>query len=1089
MSDQFTFTALPARVDLPAIDHEVLAFWRDHDVFQRSLAHTARGPRWVFYEGPPTANGRPGTHHVEARVFKDVFPRFKTMKGYHVPRRAGWDCHGLPVEIAVERELGLTGKHDIERIGIAEFNARCRESVQRYVGEFEELTERVGYWVDLRTPYWTMSPEYIDSVWWALRQIFDKGLLVEDHRVAPYCPRCGTALSDHEVAQGYEIVKDPSVYLRMPVDGEVAGIAGVDLLVWTTTPWTLVSNTAVAVHPGVTYVVARVRESVFVVAEPLLTAVLGEEVEVLATIQGRNLEGLRYRRPLDLVDIPDAHYVVLADYVTTEDGTGLVHLAPAFGADDLVTCRRYGLPVVNPIEPNGRFKADVKLIGGLFFKEADPVLVLELQKRGVLLWVSDYKHSYPHCWRCHTPLMYYAQLVWYIRTTQIRDALLRENEHTNWHPEHIKHGRYGDWLANNVDWALSRNRYWGTPLPLWRCTEGHVTCVESREELGSLAGQDLSNLDPHRPYIDEISFDCGQCGAPSTRVSEVIDAWFDSGSMPFAQHGFPFAGGDQRGNRAGGDQRGNRAGGDQRGNRAGGDQRGNGVPGSDTAFAEAYPAQFIAEAIDQTRGWFYTLMAVGTLVFGRSAYESVLCLGHIVAEDGRKMSKHLGNVIEPMPLMDRHGADALRWFMLCAGSPWLNRRVGDAPLEEIVRRVLVPYWNSVSFFTLYADANTWHPSDQEKGELTPLDRWLRAELHNLIGVVDSALEDFDTAGAGRALGDFIDDLSNWYIRLSRARFWQGDPGALATLYETIGTLTRLLAPLIPFLAEHVWRAAVRPGDPSAAASVHLATWPAQDATALNDELRAQMATVRALVEAGRAARKASNLRVRQPLARALIGVPDGRMPPRELLTFVSEELNVRGLASLASAGEVVDVSVKPNFRRLGQRFGPRTQQVAAAIGKLDPVVLAAGVQDGAVVTLDPDPDPDLGGFGDPVEITAGDVIITQAPRSGWSVATQRGVTIALDTTMTPQLRRAGLAREAIRLIQEARKRAGLAITDRIEVVWIAAPETVAAIREYEAEIAEAVLATRMIEAEPDEQEATNMDDELGLRFSLRRTHQ
>ena len=1055
MSDQFYFTALPARVNLPAIDHEMLAFWRDHDVFQRSLAHTEGGPRWVFYEGPPTANGRPGTHHVEARVFKDVFPRFKTMKGYHVPRRAGWDCHGLPVEIAVEQELGLAGKPEIERFGVAEFNARCRESVQRYVGEFEALTERVGYWVDLSAPYWTMSPDYIDSVWWALGQIFDRGLLVEDYRVAPYCPRCGTALSDHEVAQGYETVTDPSAYVRMPVDGEIAGITGVDLLVWTTTPWTLVSNTAVAVHPDVTYVVARVPGGAFVVAEPLLHAALGEggtdgPAEVLASMPGRDLERIRYRRPFNLVEIPDAHYVVLADYVTTEDGTGLVHQAPAFGADDLLTCRRYGLPVVNPIGPDGRFNADIDLVGGLFFKDADSVLVKDMAQRGLLLRVSEYEHSYPHCWRCHTPLMYYAQMAWYIRTTQIRDALLRENERTNWHPEHVKHGRFGDWLANNVDWALSRNRYWGTPLPLWRCANGHVTRVLSRAELGTLSGQDLSDVDPHRPYLDEIVFNCPQCSTSVRRVPEVIDAWFDSGAMPFAQHGYPF------------------------------------LPDSEEEFAHAYPANFIAEAIDQTRGWFYTLMAVGTLVFDRSAYENVLCLGLIVADDGRKMSKHLGNIIEPMPLMDRHGADALRWFMLCAGSPWVNRRVGDAPLEEIARRVLVPYWNTVSFFSLYADASGWHPTadtaaDTTAAELTPLDRWLRAELNHVVGVVDAALEDFDTAGAGRVLSQFIDDLSNWYVRLSRSRFWQGDPAALATLFETIGVMTRLLAPLIPFLTEHVWRAAVRPGDRSAAVSVHLATWPVRDPTALNEDLRAQMATVRALVEAGRAARNASNVRVRQPLARGLVGLPDGQPPPPELLAYVRDELNVRDLANLASAGEVLDVTVKPNFRRLGQRFGARTQEVAAAIARADPAALAQATRDGAATTLK---------VGDgTIEITADDVVVNQTPRSGWAVATQGGVTIALDTTITPELHRAGVAREVIRLIQDARKQAGLAITDHVALTWtadgnMAAAETAAAIREHERDISDAILATSMAEGDPGEHHS--MAEGLGLRFSIRR---
>ncbi len=533
------FTPLSAKIDFGDLDRRVTAWWQANDVFARSLQRTAEGPSWVFYEGPPTANGTPGTHHVEARVFKDVFPRFKTMKGYSVPRRAGWDCHGLPVELAVEKELGLTGKSDIEKFGVAEFNARCRESVLRHVGEFEQLTERMGYWIDLTHPYETMSPEYVDSVWWSLQRIHADGRLVEDFRVAPYCTRDGTTLSDHEVAQGYETVTDPSVYVRLPLLEPLAGLADVDLVIWTTTPWTLVSNTAVAVHPDVTYVVARTERGTFVVAEPLLGAVLGDGYEALASMPGASLAGLRYRRPFDLVEIPDSHLVVTADYVTTADGTGLVHQAPAFGADDLSVCRTNGLPLVNPVAPNGRFLDEVPLVGGVFFKDADAILIEELKRTDLLFRHERFEHSYPHCWRCHTPLIYYAQPSWYIRTTAVHDALLRENERTNWFPEHIKHGRYGDWLKNNIDWALSRSRYWGTPLPLWRCANNHVTAIGSRAELGRLTGADLSDLDPHRPYIDAITFACPDCGETATRVPEVIDAWYDSGAMPFASLGFP----------------------------------------------------------------------------------------------------------------------------------------------------------------------------------------------------------------------------------------------------------------------------------------------------------------------------------------------------------------------------------------------------------------------------------------------------------------------------------------------------------------------------------------------------------------------
>ncbi|HEY9523227.1 MAG TPA: isoleucine--tRNA ligase, partial [Thermopolyspora sp.] len=822
------FRPLPAQIDLPALEREVLERWRDDKVFERSLEQNSGGPQWVFYEGPPTANGMPGVHHVEARVFKDVFPRYKSMRGYHVPRRAGWDCHGLPVEVAVERELGLSGKPQIEAYGIAEFNERCRASVLRHVDAFEQMTERMGYWVDLSQAYRTMDPSYVESVWWALKVIWDKGLLFRDFRVTPYCPRCGTGLSDHELGQpgGYEIVTSPSVYVRMPATSGPLAELGAALLIWTTTPWTLVSNTAVAVHPDVTYVAARAAGSdeVLVVAEPLLAQVLGEDAEVLASYTGADLEHTTYRRPFGIVDIPGAHYVVLADYVTIEDGTGLVHQAPAFGADDMTTCRRYGLPVINPIGPDGRFLDDVPFVGGVFFKDADERLTADLADRGLLFRGDHFDHSYPHCWRCHTPLLYYALPAWYIRTTEIKDELLAENAKTNWFPDTIKWGRYGEWLRNNVDWSLSRSRYWGTPLPLWLCTadDSHVTCVGSLKELGRLADRDLSALDPHRPYVDDVSFPCPTCGAEAHRVPDVIDAWFDSGSMPFAQWGAPYLNKEE--------------------------------------FEQAYPAQYICEAIDQTRGWFYSLMAVGTLVFGRSSYENVLCLGLILAEDGRKMSKHLGNVLEPIPLMERHGADALRWYMACAGSPWAARRVGHGALEEIVRKVLLTYWNTASFFTLYANAESWSPS--RAGEAPAyadrplIDRWALAELQRTVTETGAALDDFDTARAGRRIADFLDDLSNWYVRRSRRRFWSGDTAAFATLYECLETVTRLMAPLVPFITDYVW-ATLR--SPDAAPSVHLASWPQVRPELLDPELSGRMALVRRLVELGRSARATSGV--------------------------------------------------------------------------------------------------------------------------------------------------------------------------------------------------------------------------------------
>ena len=1036
------YDPLSPHVDLPALDHAIIARWSESKVFQRSLDATEHGTEWTFYEGPPTANGMPGTHHVEARAFKDVFPRYRTMKGFHVARRAGWDCHGLPVELAVEKELGFTGKPDIEAYGIEAFNAKCRENVQRHVDAFETMSERMGYWADYEHAYWTMTPDYVESVWWALKTIFDKGLLVEDFRVSPYCPRCGTGLSDHEVAQGYEDVTDPSVYVRFPVtSGPWAGKA--DLLVWTTTPWTLISNTAVAVNPEVDYVVARRGEDTFVVAQPLAAKVLGEDAEVLETFTGRDLERWTYTRPFALVDIPDAHFVVLADYVTTDDGTGLVHQSPAFGADDLAVCRAYGLPVVKPVGTDGHFTADLPLVGGMFFKDADEPIVADLRARDLLFRHVPYEHSYPHCWRCHTPLMYYALPSWYIRTTAIKDQLLAENQATNWQPATIKNGRYGDWLNNNIDWALSRDRYWGTPLPVWRNDEdpSDQICVGSLSELHELSGVELA--DPHRPFVDDVTFTVPGRSGTYRRVPQVIDAWFDSGSMPFAQFGAP-------------------------------------VHNKDKADA-AYPADFICEAIDQTRGWFYSLMAVGTLVFGHSSYRNVVCLGHILAEDGRKMSKHLGNILEPISLMDRHGADALRWFMLCTGSPWSARRVGHKLLDEIASKVIRTYWSIASFQSLYARANSWSPGEQS-GEPTVLDRWALSEAHRVTREVDEALDGFDPARAGRALADYIDDLSNWYVRRSRRRFWDGDPAALATLHECLDILTRLLAPLIPFVTEQVWGALF--ATTGGVDSVHLTRFPQADESLIDATLSEQMALVRRLVELGRAARADSKMNTRQPLGQALISAPGWTALGAELQDQVRDELNVVTLADLSDADELVELSVKANFRELGRAYGKRTQQVANAIAD----AAAADVDDfvaryrAGTMTVE---------LADEALPLTGDMVtISETPRSGWAVASTGADTVALDLELTHELRLAGLVRRIVRIVQDARKNAGLDVTDRIELWWRVggSPEPAEAIRTHAELLTGEVLASALTEGQPADVDGTHSvdDDELGLTIWLRR---
>jgi isoleucyl-tRNA synthetase len=723
-----------------------------------------------------------------------------------------------------------------------------------------------------------------------------------------------------------------------------------------------------------------------------------------------------------------------------------VHQAPAFGEDDLRTCRAYGLPVVNPVRPDGTFDEGLPLVGGQFFKKADEALVAELSERGLLFHHESYEHSYPHCWRCHTPLLYYAQPSWYIRTTRIKDALLRENESTTWHPESVKHGRYGDWLNNNVDWALSRNRYWGTPLPIWRCQEDHLTCIGSLAELSELTGADQSSLDPHRPYIDEVTFPCSEAGCSLTavRVPEVIDGWYDSGAMPFAQWGYPHRGREE--------------------------------------FDGRYPAQYICEAIDQTRGWFYTLMAVGTLVFGKSSYETVVCLGHILAEDGRKMSKHLGNTLEPIPLMERHGADAVRWFMAAGGSPWAARRVGHGTIQEVVRKTLLTYWNTVAFQALYARTSGWAPGadDPAPAERPVLDRWLLSELNALTDMVTTAMEGFDTQRAGKLISTFVDDLSNWYVRRSRRRFWQGDPAALRTLHEVLETVNRLMAPLVPFITERVWQDLVVPVTPGAPDSVHLADWPEADMELIDPDLSRDMLLVRRLVELGRATRAESGVKTRQPLSRALVAAQGFELLDDDLRGQIAEELNVTALASLSGmGGSLVDTSAKGNFRALGRRFGKRTQSVAQAIAAADAAELSVALRAGtAAVEVD----------GERVPLTAEEVIITETPREGWSVASDAGATVALDLEITPELRRAGLARDVIRLIQESRKNSGLDVADRIAVRWRTDdPELTRALADHQALISTEVLATDFAEGEGDEAYGEEFADEaLGLSFRLRR---
>ncbi|MFM1865216.1 MAG: hypothetical protein RL677_996 [Actinomycetota bacterium] len=1043
------YREIGTRIDLSEMEHDVLKFWKSESIFEKSVASRSDSPTWIFYEGPPTANGLPGAHHVEARVFKDVFPRYRTMRGLQVPRRAGWDCHGLPVELAVEKELGFTGKTDIEKYGVAEFNEACRQSVLRHVDAFTRMTDRMGYWVDFDEAYWTMSPQYIESVWWSLSEIHKKGLLVQDFRVSPYCPRCGTGLSDHEVAQGYQDVVDRSIYVKFKItSGKLLDeFSDVSLLVWTTTPWTLISNTAVAVGSEIVYQVIESLGEKYVVAKELV-ANLFEEFTVLKELSGTELVGHNYQPPFSLKQFQEhksekLHSVLAADFVTTSDGSGIVHLAPAFGADDMRTCRINSLPVINPVLPNGVFDESFELIKGQFFKDADRIIIKNLSSTGSLFKETPYKHSYPHCWRCKTPLMYYAQPAWYIKTTSIKEKLIAENQKTNWFPETIKNGRYGDWLDNNVDWALSRNRYWGTPLPIWICQDQHQTAVASLTELSQLAGEDVSQIDPHRPFVDEIVIKCPTCGGEATRVPEVIDCWYDSGSMPFAQIFYPQQNQD--------------------------------------IFKDNYPADFICEAIDQTRGWFYTLMAIGTLVFEQSSFKNVVALGHILDEKGRKMSKHLGNVLEPIELMDQHGADSVRWFMLAAGSPWQSRRLGHSAISEVTRKVLLTLLNSASFLSLYGRLSDVDFLKQQKPvrQRPSLDRWIISLTNQTANQVAAALDNFDTQRAGRLLAEAVDDLSNWYVRRSRRRFWDSDPDALATLHQALRTLTLIMAPFIPFITEKLWQDLFRTTTDENTESVHLANWPEFAEDEIDQTLLSQMQLVRNLVELGRSARAESKIKNRQPLARALIVAQGWSEISPEVQNQLLEELNILNLESIDQTQDLVDVSIKANFRNLGSRFGSKTNQIAQYIKNELTAEDISRLRKSGELKVDFE--------GEEIVLVLADLIITETPRTGWAVASADAATVALDLELTDELKAMGLAREVIRLIQEHRKLSGFDVSDRIYVNFTTeSDELAAAIKIHADEIATEVLALELTNEEV-KTDPTTSDDELSLKLWLKKT--
>ncbi|HEX5191791.1 MAG TPA: isoleucine--tRNA ligase [Solirubrobacteraceae bacterium] len=1019
------------RPSFPQLEETVLERWRARDVFAESVRRRKDAPRWGFYEGPPTASGPPAFHHVLSRVFKDIFPRYRTMTGHYVERKGGWDCHGLPVELALEAELGFESKADIEAFGIAEFNARCREKVLSHVDEWNRLTERIGFWIDLEDAYRTLDADYVESCWWALKAIYDRGLLYEKLKVVPYCPRDQVTLSSHELGQpgAYKDVIDPSVYVRLPVTDPRGPLqVGDELIVWTTTPWTLVSNAAVAVAPELTYVRARTTDGhVQVVAHDLVASVLGDDARVQSTFTGEQIVGTRYEPPFGYIPAeaygPKGHTVLPADFVTADDGTGLVHTAIAFGDDDFRLGEEQGLNVVNPVRLDGTYDERIGPYEGRKVKDADPDLIEDLRASGKLLRAEDYAHSYPHCWRCETPLLYYAKPSWYIATSEIKERLLAANETITWYPEHVKHGRFGNWLEGNVDWALSRERYWGTPLPVWRCAHGCTKVIGSLTELEAESGVRLD--DPHRPYVDDVVLTCDNCGGDMHRVPEVIDVWFDSGSMPFAQYG---------------------------------------APHHDTEhFEQRFPADFICEALDQTRGWFYSMLAVSTLLFDQSSYRNVLCLGLILDEQGQKMSKSRGNAVEPWQVLDTYGADAMRWYLFTAKQPWDGWRMSMATIEEAVRQFLLQLWNTYGFYVLYANINGVAPAPVQSlsAQLTDLDRWALSRLQETTAIVRERLDDFDATISGREIQRFVDDLSNWYVRRSRRRFWDGDPAAFATLRHCLVTVAKLLAPFCPFVADEIFD-----NLDGSQPSVHLCDFPV--AAERDVGLEQAMATARETVRLGLAARSQAQRKVRQPLRAAVI-VATGR--EREAIerlgALVSDELNVHELRFVSEADELGEVEIKPNYRALGPRFGKQMPLVAAAVAGLDPGRAAATVRDGGTVAID------VGGSEQ--SLSADDVLISMKPLEGYQVEREGSHAVALELEIDEPLRTEGLARDVVHVVQQHRRDAGLEVSDRITLILDGDPELLDAVRAHQEYVAGETLAVEISYADLDGAEPALID--------------
>ena len=986
----------------PEMEQATLKWWNEQNIFERSLEQTRGGTPFTFYEGPPTANGVPGIHHVESRSFKDLFPRFKTMQGYYVARKAGWDTHGLPVELQVEKKLGLGSKREVEAYGIEKFNAQCRESVFEYEAEWRRFTERMAYWVNLDEPYMTLHRNYIESVWWSVKQLQERGLLYKGFRVAPYCPKDGTTLSNAEVSDGYKDIQDPSVYITFDLtEPEKLGLnAGAAFLVWTTTPWTLPYNVGVALHPDFEYVAAKDKEGkVLILAASLKDEVLGEDAEVVKSFKGTELDRVFYA-PLytEAYEAEGEGKTVwqsgLDTYVSDSDGTGIVHTAPAFGEDDMRLTRNSGWPVILGVDSEGKHRFGPWK--GVFFRDANTDIIRDLRARGLMWKEKNFVHSYPHCWRCGTPLMYYATESWYINNTSKKERLIELNQTIDWHPEHIRNGRYGGWLENLIDWNLSRIRYWGTPLPIWEAEDGEYRVIGSYAELAELSGRNdvlAEEFDPHRPYVDDITFT--QSGKLFKRVPYVMDVWYDSGSMPFAQHHYPFE--------------------------------------NKELFEQGgFPADYISEAIDQTRGWFNSLHQIGTMVFDSVAYRSVICAGHFLDEKGQKMSKSKGNVLNPWEVFDAYGADAARWYTYVSAPPELSRRVGMNVIGEAFRSYFLTLWNTYSFFVLYANLD--HPdlkAAPPAAERPEVDRWLLAKVQTLIQTVTDALNNYDPTASSRALQDFVvEDLSNWYVRRNRRRFWSGDGkvdlSAYSTLHYALVTVTQLTAPFTPFLAEELWRNLVLSIAPDAPESVHLSAWPTVDESLAAPALVGEMDAVLRVVSLGRAVRGQSGMRQRQPLPRVMLRARTAEQTAAlgRFTEQIKEELNVKQVELLDQYAELVSYQLRPNLPVLGKKFGKAVPQVRAALGAADASEIARAVRDGKFFEV-------VSPTGERYELGPDEVLVDAKSPEGYAAMEEAGYLVAFDTQLTRELELEGLARDLVRGIQDGRKKAGFEVSDRI----------------------------------------------------------